>query len=187
MKCTECGKNIAVYHYVSDINGEVTEAHLCEECARKAKEKGGESVWENFDRLMEDSFNSFFEDPFMRGITGSGRLGNMLSGRSLLDSFFEDDFFASPTMGAMMLPAFFFPTRRPSVDSRSESEANEKDKSADGASKAAAAKKTVDEALSKRRQIQALKEQMHRAARAEDYEKAAKLRDEIKALENRAD
>ena len=33
MKCTNCGKNEANYHYTSNINGNVTERHLCAECA----------------------------------------------------------------------------------------------------------------------------------------------------------
>ena len=36
MKCTNCGKNNASYHYRYNINGTVTEAHLCPECAAKA-------------------------------------------------------------------------------------------------------------------------------------------------------
>ena len=35
MKCTNCGKNNAVYHYCVQINGQTREAHLCPECAGK--------------------------------------------------------------------------------------------------------------------------------------------------------
>ncbi|MBR7082111.1 MAG: UvrB/UvrC motif-containing protein [Oscillospiraceae bacterium] len=35
MKCENCGKHEANYHYTSNINGAVTEKHLCSECAGK--------------------------------------------------------------------------------------------------------------------------------------------------------
>jgi len=35
MKCQNCGKGEANFHYTSNINGCVTEAHLCPECAAK--------------------------------------------------------------------------------------------------------------------------------------------------------
>ena len=34
MKCDRCGKNEATFHYKTNINGRVTEAHLCSDCAR---------------------------------------------------------------------------------------------------------------------------------------------------------
>ena len=33
MKCDRCGKNEATFHYKTNINGRVTEAHLCPDCA----------------------------------------------------------------------------------------------------------------------------------------------------------
>ena len=45
---------------------------------------------------------------------------------------------------------------------------------------------TLDEELSRRREINALRAKMHRAARSEDYETAAKLRDELRRLEGGA-
>jgi len=33
MKCQNCGKNEVVFHYSSNVNGTVTETHLCAECA----------------------------------------------------------------------------------------------------------------------------------------------------------
>ncbi|EOD00643.1 UvrB/UvrC motif-containing protein [Caldisalinibacter kiritimatiensis] len=38
MLCEECGKNPATVHFKKVINGNVTEMHLCEECAKKKKE-----------------------------------------------------------------------------------------------------------------------------------------------------
>ena len=35
MKCDRCGKNDATFYYKSNINGRVTETHLCQACARR--------------------------------------------------------------------------------------------------------------------------------------------------------
>ncbi|MGX8699323.1 MAG: UvrB/UvrC motif-containing protein [bacterium] len=65
MKCTICGKNNASYHYRTNINGRITEAHLCPECAGKA-ENIPEEVrnWDD-DRLF-GSFDRMFDDFFRR-------------------------------------------------------------------------------------------------------------------------
>ena len=36
MKCQNCGKNEVNFHYSSSVNGAVTEAHLCSDCAEKS-------------------------------------------------------------------------------------------------------------------------------------------------------
>ncbi|MBE6990425.1 MAG: hypothetical protein E7426_06745 [Ruminococcaceae bacterium] len=35
MKCQHCGKNDATFYYRSNVNGHVTEQHLCADCARE--------------------------------------------------------------------------------------------------------------------------------------------------------
>ena len=35
MKCEHCGKNEVTFVYQSNVNGQVTEKHLCGECAEK--------------------------------------------------------------------------------------------------------------------------------------------------------
>lgn len=89
MKCQKCGNNNAVYHYTSNVNGVVTEQHLCADCAR---EEG----------LMQgDSFFDFGRDSIF---------GNMFAGmHSMLDSFFG---------GSSLLPRSFtysMPVLMPSV------------------------------------------------------------------------
>ena len=57
MKCQNCGKNEINFHYSSNINGSVTEAHLCSECASKA----GYNFGHMFDtRRIASSFFPFF-------------------------------------------------------------------------------------------------------------------------------
>ena len=77
MKCTNCGKNNAVYHYHFNLNGETQEAHLCAECAgklapeREFAAKSREMFGDMFDGFDSDLFGggnmlkSFFGgDPF---------------------------------------------------------------------------------------------------------------------------
>lgn len=35
MKCENCGRNEATFYYKSNVNGKVTQLHLCQECAEK--------------------------------------------------------------------------------------------------------------------------------------------------------
>lgn len=81
MKCTNCGKNNAVSHYRYEINGKVTEAHLCEECARKLQP---EREFAAMSRELFGNMGSFFDTPLM----GGGLF------RGLLDPF--EGFFGGP-------------------------------------------------------------------------------------------
>ncbi len=69
MKCQHCNNNEATTHIKKNINGNVTEMHLCSECA---KELG---VMEEF------SPESFFNDTFFGNFLGAGVPAmNILSG-----------------------------------------------------------------------------------------------------------
>ena len=52
MKCDRCGKNEATFHYKTNINGRVTEAHLCPDCARAMGYAGS----------VERRMSSWFDD-----------------------------------------------------------------------------------------------------------------------------
>jgi Uncharacterized protein with conserved CXXC pairs len=56
MKCGKCGNNEAVLHYKSMVDGNMTELHLCRECAN------GEEFQVLFD--MGGSFSQLFGDRF---------------------------------------------------------------------------------------------------------------------------
>lgn len=58
MKCTNCGKNEANYHYTSNINGNVTERHLCAECAAGLGREY--DLFDDFDNVFENMLGSFF-------------------------------------------------------------------------------------------------------------------------------
>ena len=73
MKCDRCGKNEATFYYKSNINGRVTEAHLCPDCARAmgyaGSMSGRMSSWFNDDwfdrpfRMLEPFFGGFGPQP----------------------------------------------------------------------------------------------------------------------------
>ncbi len=87
MKCENCGKNEVTFVYQSNINGQVTEKHLCSECAEKLGytqriAASGRQMMQNFfggglfdgfftpmpslfgrmDRLLENPFDDFFAE-----------------------------------------------------------------------------------------------------------------------------
>lgn len=85
MKCENCGKNEVTFVYQSNVNGHVTEKHLCAECAEKLgytqklaahsqrmmRGLFGGGLFEDFpypsllgrwERLLEDPFDDFFAD-----------------------------------------------------------------------------------------------------------------------------
>lgn len=58
MKCTNCQKQEASCHYTMNVNGHVTEHHLCPGCAR---EMGIEhDIFGDFEELFDGMFRGFF-------------------------------------------------------------------------------------------------------------------------------
>ena len=62
MKCQNCGQNEVNFHYSSNVNGCVTETHLCSECASKS----GYSIGQFID--IGSVFDRFF--PVFGGSSG---------------------------------------------------------------------------------------------------------------------
>lgn len=86
MKCEHCGKNEVTFVYQSNINGEVTEKHLCGECA---KELGyAKQFAQQRQRMVQDFFGRSLLDDFLMPAPSFMRRMN----RMLEDPF--DDFFA---------------------------------------------------------------------------------------------
>ena len=85
MKCENCGKNEVSFIYQSNINGRVTEKHLCGECADKLGYT--QKVAAQSRRMMEgmrSAFSGFFAPE--RSLLGAGGL----FGQELFDDFFRD-------------------------------------------------------------------------------------------------
>lgn len=80
MKCDKC-KNDASYHSITNINGKVTEKHLCSECVKNDKDFNI-----NTSSFIDD-FMSDFKTSFSYSLNPFKTLP--------FDDFFEDDFFNS--------------------------------------------------------------------------------------------
>ena len=165
MKCTNCGKNNASYHYKYNINGNVTEAHLCPDCAAKLAPEKEFAARTN--SMFRDFFNdSFFGDSFL----DDGFFGNSMFGQSPMRSMFAPIMtFGIP---AMLMPGMEIRYTHPGQVQETGSGEIGSDNNV-----------KVDPELSRKREINALRHQMKAAAKAEDYEKAAELRDKLRELE----
>ena len=157
MKCEKCGNNEATYYYKTNINGKITERHLCPECAAKYEQ--------------EDETFTGMEDMFRR----MDRMTSRMFSQPLFDWGF----------GGFMLPAFVMPglgllTRGDEEETEEQSGESTEQPVAE---KQEVPVISADEKLSRRRQINALREQMRKAAVNEEYEEAARLRDQIREME----
>ena len=156
MKCENCGKNEVTFVYQSNINGQVTEKHLCSECAEKLGYT--QKIAAHSQRMMQNFFgnslfgNSFFDDFFSPVPTLMGRRNWMLE-----DPF--DDFFSE-------MPAL--------CASPVEQEQQKADDLVN---------REEQSRFAYMRQMNALKMEMKKAVHHENFERAAELRDEIHALE----
>ena len=155
MKCEHCGKNEVTFVYQSNVNGHVTEKHLCAECAEKLGYS--QKLAAHSQRMMQG----------MQGLLGGGLfedfftpMPSLLGGlnRLLEDPF--DDFFAD-------MPALGAPAER-EQDSKPQNTLLEGEE---------------QNQLSKQRQLNALRLEMQRAVQDENFERAAELRDQIHSME----
>lgn len=158
MKCENCGKNEVTFVYQSNINGQVTEKHLCSECAEKLGYT--QKVASHSQRMMQNFFgNSFFGD-----------------------SFFDDFFSPMPSlfgrMNRLLENPFddFFDTM-PALSPASNQETAQEEKKDDLVGKEDQGR------FAYMRQMNALKLEMKKAVHQENFERAAELRDQIRSLE----
>lgn len=97
MKCENCGKNEVTFVYQSNVNGHVTEKHLCSECAEKLGYT--QQIAARSQRMMQDFFSgSLFGDFFSPMPSLLGRMNRML------ESPFDDLFAGMPALGAPAEP-----------------------------------------------------------------------------------
>ena len=156
MKCENCGKNEVTFVYQSNINGQVTEKHLCSECAEKLGYT--QKIAAHSQRMMQNFFgnslfgNSFFDNFFSPVPTLMGRRNWMLE-----DPF--DDFFSE-------MPAL--------CASPVEQEQQKADDLVN---------REEQSRFAYMRQMNALKMEMKKAVHQENFERAAELRDQIHQLE----
>jgi len=92
MKCENCGKNEVTFVYQSNVNGHVTEKHLCADCAEKLGYT--QKLAAHSHSMMQNFFGGLFDDFFTPFPSVLGRMNRMLE-----DPF--DDFFTDmPALGA---------------------------------------------------------------------------------------
>ena len=153
MKCENCGKNEVTFVYQSNVNGQITEKHLCAECAERLGYT--QRLAAQSQRMMRGLFGGgLFEDFFTPVPSLLGRMSRMLE-----DPF--DDFFADmPALGA---PAETQQETQKSQDALLEQEEQNE--------------------ISKQRELNALRMEMQRAVAEENFERAAELRDRIHSME----
>ena len=154
MKCEKCHEKEANFYYSANINGEKSQRHLCEHCAR---EEGFGGVMDHRPRDLFADFDALFSDFFAPR-------------RSLLSSFGS---FSHP-LRAMMAPSL--PRIHILLDEPQTQTAPEAAESKIPAD--------AGEDVKARRELAALKEQLAQAVEAQDFEKAITLRDEIRRREN---
>ena len=159
MKCENCGKNEVTFIYQSNINGKVTEKHLCSECAEKLGYT--QKIAARNRSMMQNFFggsllgNGFFDDFFSPMPSLMGRSGWLLE-----DPF--DDFFAEmPALSAAP------------VQQQEEQQKQQND----------LVGKEEQSRFAYMRQVNALKLEMKKAVHQENFERAAQLRDQIHQLE----
>ena len=146
------------YHYRSNVNGKVTEMHLCPECANASKETA--DLFSGTDRMFEDMFSEFFGrrslmSPF-GGLGGFGGFGSL---------------------SRLMMPTLMLPRIELYIeDPKTEEVKTEAPKTEE--------KKEIDPEMAKRRELNMLREQMKESVSNEEFEKAAELIDKIRAIEN---
>lgn len=154
MKCENCGKNEVTFVYQSNVNGQVTEKHLCSECAEKLGYT--QRLAAHSRSMMQNFFGGGLFDDFFTPFPSL--LGHM---NRMLESPFDDFFADMPALGA---PA----EQKPEQPQKSQDTLLEQ--------------KEQDE-ISKTRQLNALRMEMQKAVREENFERAAELRDQIHSME----
>lgn len=153
MKCENCGKNEVTFVYQSNVNGQITEKHLCGECAEKLGYT--QKLAAHSRSLMQNFFGGGLFDDFFTPFPSL--LGHM---NRMLESPFDDFFADMPALGA---PAEAKQEPQKTQDTLLEGEEQNQ--------------------LSKTRQLNALRMEMQKAVQAENFERAAELRDQIHSME----
>ena len=158
MKCQKCGKNEVNFHYQSNVNGCVTETHLCSQCATES----GYDIGQMFGTWQSVDLGSIFDGMFpMRGISGFMPVSiPMMRANTIFTGQPVDLLTMRPRMG--MINKGTTCTCGCGKNATGNPEAG------------------IDEEMSARRELNA---RMRLAIENEEFEKAAEIRDKLKALE----
>lgn len=159
MKCEHCGNKEATFYYKSNLNGCVTEQHLCGDCAKEmGYVRDLEKSFANFSASMFGGFDDLFAP--MPGLAGS-----FFEPFEAMNERFPRLF---PALGAAQSAQDATAAPKESVSGNDLVSEEEHRK------------------LDRERRINALRCEMQQAIQTENFERAAVLRDELRGLENRA-
>ena len=61
MRCDRCGKNEATFYYKSNINGKVTQIHLCPQCAEELGYTEPPATWDDLINMLPDIQRKYLE------------------------------------------------------------------------------------------------------------------------------
>ena len=180
MLCQNCEKNDATTHIKQIINGEMSESHLCSECAKMS---GINDMFPDFSTSLSEFFGNFFGD-----MLPSLGAGNVLKCRKCGCTF--DDIVREGKVGCAGCYETFYDKLLPSLQrihgkprhigkvSPTYGKSFEKAESENTNEKAQ--ENSTEE---KEAKIAQLREKIKEAVAEENYELAAQLRDEIKKQE----
>ena len=171
MKCEKCGKSEVNFHYSSNVNGNITETHLCAQCAAESGYDIGQMIAQSqqIDRGLLVDLGQTVD------------LNQLLNLGSLLDSMF-------PVRGVsgfmpLAIPMIRTNQKLPFTVRPLTGKMEQDTPCVCGCGKAItknAEDTKVDEEMNLRRELNA---QMRAAVVKEEFEKAAELRDRIRDLE----
>lgn len=169
MLCQNCSKREATTHIKRVVNGEATEAHLCQECAAKL---GYDNFFDNFSLNLPDLFSSFFGDS-ARALAGSRTDRCEKCGCSF------DDIVKTGMVGCADCYDKFFDKLLPSIQrihGRTRHVCSVPVTVTETTASAQSKPETAED------RIAALEVEMKKAIEAQNFEQAAVLRDKIKEL-----
>jgi len=158
MKCQKCGNNDVIFHHSSNVNGCVTETHLCSKCATES----GYDI----EKLFE--IGSIFEKGVL---VEQEQLADLVFPMRGIGGFVP---IAIPMIQANKMMPFTMRSMNGMIE-----QGTPCDCGCGGVIKNEP-KVEVDEEMKMRRELNA---QMQAAVVSEEFEKAAELRDKIRALE----
>ncbi len=162
MVCDKCGKNPAVIHRITTINGKKQELHLCKECAMK--EKG---------MLADDSFsiNALLSSLLDMGMETPIKIEKLETAKCSQCGQNFGEFRKTGKLGCDACYASYRDRLLPLLK-----------KIQGNIQHSGKIPKRVGSSLRVKKEIDSLKEELERAVRAEEYERAAELRDRIKSI-----
>ncbi|MCH5585899.1 UvrB/UvrC motif-containing protein [Shimazuella sp. AN120528] len=169
MLCPECGKRPATLHYTKIVNGEKTEAHLCEVCAQEKGEymPGFDSGFSfhnllsgllNFDMVSSESPNIA-----QQTVPRCATCGLTYNQFSKIGRFGCSDCFETfrDRLDPLLRRIHGSTTHHGKIPERTKGE------------------------LKIKKDLEKLREQLARSVELEEFEKAAQLRDQIRSLQER--